>query len=473
MNGRSLVLVSLLAILLVVPGCKKPRKTVLSKDQREEIGSAILSEAPTPQIPINAVLDGKIRLIGADLSSATVKAGESFQVTWYWEALEDLGGSWKIFVHFEAPGKRSVHDHQAVGELYPLSRWKKGEIIKDVQTIPVPKDFPAAVARLFVGVFDEAAWSERQANVRMTVTNKDEMKVPLDNDGRIEGAKVTVTTSGASAAPSRAKLAAAREPERELTVARVEAAPTIDGKLDDPAWQTARPGTAFVQPGGGGVTPQRMTQVRAVWDDSALYVAFTVRDDDVWNDQTGRDATLWEQDVVEIYLDPGADGRDYVELQVSPTGEIFDAWFETHRTPAWPEAAKKLTLSGMQAKVEVDGSVNQRDDGVTDKGWNVEVAIPWKELPGIDGAPAPGTRWGANFYRIDVKSPAREGFMTAWSPAGGDFHNTSQFGRLVFAPATAGRASRANPAAAGGPGEEEGAGEEAPSGAAPTPAGGP
>jgi hypothetical protein len=470
MSARTLILALALVAFLAAPGCKKPRKTVLSKDQREEIGGALLTTPPTPQVPVNALLDGKVRLIGVDLSAPSVKAGEAFEVTWYWEALEDLGGTWKIFVHFEAPGKRGVFDHQAVGELYPLARWKKGEIIKDVQKITVDKDYPAGVGKLFVGIFDEAAWSERQANVRMAVTNRAEVKVPVDGDGRIEAASITLVGGPAAAAGGRAP---AKPESRALTAVRTETAPVIDGKVDDAAWRTARTSEAFGQPGGGAVSPRRMTQVRALWDDTAVYFAFSVRDDDVWNDQTGRDATLWEQDVVEIYLDPGADGKDYVELQVSPTGEIFDAWFTSHRSPAWPEAAKSLTLGGLQAKVTVEGSVNARDDGVSDQSWSVEVAIPWKDLPGVDGPPAAGTQWGANFYRIDVKSPAREGFMTSWAAAGGDFHNTAGFGRLVMGTAEDARPSRANPRVpAAGPGEEEGEGEAPASGAPPAPAGG-
>ena len=42
--------------------------------------------------------------------------------------LADLQGDWKVFVHFESPGRRrTVHDHQPVGELYAMKKWKKGE----------------------------------------------------------------------------------------------------------------------------------------------------------------------------------------------------------------------------------------------------------------------------------------------------------------------------------------------------------
>ena len=169
-----------------------------------------------------------------------------------------------------------------------------------------------------------------------------------------------------------------------------------------------------------------------MWDDTYLYIAASCRDDDIYNDKTGRDAALWEQDVVEVYLDPGKDGKDYIEIQVSPAEQLFDAVFATHRNPKWQEAAKALDIKGMVAKVDVDGTLNQRAAVEDDRRWTVEMKIPWSELPGVTGPPADGAVWSGNFYRIDVKNPKRAGFMGAWSPAGGDFHNTKGFGSLLF-----------------------------------------
>lgn len=429
MLRATLVSVLLLAVASAgVTACKKPRKVVLTKEQHDQISGSVLTEAPTPQVEANVILDGKIRLIGFDVNKTALKAGESFDVIWYWEALEDLGGDWKIFVHLEAPGKkRTVHDHQGVGELLPLKKWKAGQIIKDEQRIRVAKDFPNGVVKLHVGVFDERAWAERQQNVRMKVMNPADVKVKVDKDSRIEAA--TIKVSGGKAA---AKTAPADGKPRRFTAFKPGTLPVIDGKLDDAIWRQVRPTKPFVTPDGRPLDPRQLTQVRVLWDDKNLYVGATLRDDDIYNDKTGRDTTLWEQDVLEIYLDPGSDGKDYVEIQIAPTGEIFDAHFSTHRKPEWPEAAKKLTLSGMVVKLELDGSVNARGDGVTDRRWSVEAAIPFAELPGVDGPPADGTEWAANFYRIDGKTPSRGGFMGAWAPAGGDFHNTKRFGKLAF-----------------------------------------
>ena len=426
---------SVMAFVLVMAfglgaGCKKPRKVVLSKEQQQQIQGAILTSAPAPERPLGVELDGMVRLVGVDLSTAKLDAGGELEVSWYWEALADLSGDWKIFVHLEAPRKkRTVHDHQAVGELLPVAKWKKGQIIRDSQTIQVAKDFPTGPTKLYVGIFDERAWAERRVDIRMKVTNEGKHQARVDSEGRVEAATIQID-KGAKAPATGDRAAVPRD--RKYTAYRVAAAPAVDGELDEPAWRKARPTQPFVQPDGKVLTPKHLTQARLLWDDTHLYVGASCRDDDIWNTLEGRDSTLWEQDVIEVYLDPGADGKDYVEIQVSPTGEIFDAHFSTHRKPEWPEAAKKLTLSGMVVKLELDGSVNARGDGVTDRRWSVEAAIPFAELPGVDGPPADGTEWAANFYRIDGKTPSRGGFMGAWAPAGGDFHNTKRFGKLAF-----------------------------------------
>jgi hypothetical protein len=66
-----------------------------------------------------------------------------------------------------------------------------------------------------------------------------------------------------------------------------------------------------------------------------------------------------------------------------------------------------------------------------DASWSSEWAIP---LASLDAAtPIAGTRWRANFFRIDQASG---GEYSAWSPTFADppdFHLPDHFGELVFA----------------------------------------
>ena len=48
---------------------------------------------------------------------------------------------------------------------------------------------------------------------------------------------------------------------------------------------------------------------------------------------SGHDAHLWEQDAVELMIDPDGDGKNYFELQLSPTELVFDTRFDSRRQP--------------------------------------------------------------------------------------------------------------------------------------------
>lgn len=412
-----------LAVAAVGGGCNKPQKLVLTKEQQRTIDESILKEAPKPQVPINANLGDKVRLLGVDIPK-TLTPGKPATITWYWEATGDLTDDWMIFVHLERPGqKRQILDHQPVDGLYPLGQWKKGQIVKDVQNFTVDSGFTNGEAVLWVGVFNKVAWETKQANDRLKLVNAGEVK--NDGDNRIEAARTTVV--GGAATPAQAA-AASRPPT--YVVKRADAPITVDGKLDEAAWAQAPRTRTFLRPDGRPLGPDLATFARMLYDDQNLYVAFDVKDSDIVSDRASRDDKVWEQDAVEVYLDPGSDGKRYLELQVSPKNVVFDALFDSHRTPPWEEAAKRTTLP-MQTAVAVDGSVNEPGP---DKSWTVEMAIPFSAIPDAGSAPAPGATWTANLYRIDQKGATNMAFQGVWAPVGGDFHKLDGAGTINFAP---------------------------------------
>lgn len=428
MHRPTFVLVAIVLVGLALGGCRGPRQRAWTKEQERQVAAAMLSERPTPQIPVDAVFDDALRLIGVDLDRTSVRPGDSLTVTWYWESLAEAQGDWKPFVHFEGRGRREPFDHDPVGELLPVNKLKPGQIIKDVQVMSIPADFPEGEVRIWTGVFDPVALRERQQDVRMRITNPDAVKVPHEPNQRVHAATVQVSKAAAKAEGAARPVAPARPDRRSrrYTAHRAPGPIVVDGKIDDPGWVGVPRVSDFVTPQEGeAIDEARRPEARMTWDDQFLYVAFHNPDTNIRNDFSGRDATLWEADVVEIYLDPGADGKDYLELQVAPTGEIFDAKFTSRRTPDWKEAAPAFTID-MVAKVAVDGTVNS-DEG-EDRSWTVEVAIPFAQIPGAGGPPVADAVWSINLYRLD------QGFHAAWSPAGNDYHNLPGFGRVVFTP---------------------------------------
>jgi hypothetical protein len=204
---------------------------------------------------------------------------------------------------------------------------------------------------------------------------------------------------------------------------------TIDGDLAKPEWQRAAE-VELVRAVDGAGARQR-TGLRLLWDDEHLYAGFAVADDDIRATHTRRDAPLWEEEVVELFLDPWGAEQIYVELEVSPANVVFDALVvnraregETRRDL---EALTSWDCAGLRSAVRVDGIVN---GGPVSRGWSVELAVPIRRLaPRV--LPAPGVEWRFNAYRID-RSP-RGDELQAFSPIGRpDFHLPARFAILQF-----------------------------------------
>lgn len=412
------VLTHVLVLFVIVSsvGCRKPAKLVLTKDQRARIQENILAEAPKPKSPINANFGDNIRLLGVDLSAERVRPGETMSVTYYWECLREVPGEWKVFVHLEMPGgRRMVLDHHPVGELYPIANWKKGEIIRDIQRFVVAEDAKPGRATLWTGIFNEAIYREQGGGDRMEIRNPDQ--VPNDGDNRVRAADFLLISGGESAVTEAPVLVA-----RRGTV-------QVDGILDDSAWSVAERSVPFRSADGSEAPSDLSTIVMAAWDDTSLYLAFSVRDPAIETPYKDRDGELWNSDAVEVFLDPGADGKDYLEIQVSPANVVFDALFASHRSPDWTQA-RSFNLAGLRTAVKVTGTLNRTGD--QDSGWDVEMAIPFADLPGLGKAPPDHeSTLRANFFRIEARDGKVEGAQ-AFSPAAGDFHDLSKAGLIRF-----------------------------------------
>jgi len=214
----------------------------------------------------------------------------------------------------------------------------------------------------------------------------------------------------------------------ELTAPRRSGEIVLDGHLGETDWANAPVTERFVRTMDG--TPgEPVTTARVLWDDTHLYVAFEVADDYLHCTFEGHDAHLWEQDAVELMIDPDGDGEGYFELQVSPTGLVFDTRFDTVRQPApfgYPD-----WQSGLEAGIDLRGTAN---DDEADQGYTVELRIPFASFgAGSDPAPVPtgGETWSVALYLLDAQRNGQRG--VGWSaPLVGDFHVPTRFGRVTF-----------------------------------------
>ena len=171
------------------------------------------------------------------------------------------------------------------------------------------------------------------------------------------------------------------EKAQPVKVPRFEKAPVIDGKLDDEIWKNAIVLKDFyqIQP-GDNIAPSKPTEVLLGYDAKFLYIAFHCYDEPekVRANIPKRD-NIWDDDYVGILFDTFNDTRKAYEFDFNPLGVQADG----------------IWTSGQGEDFSLDVVLDSKGT-VTNDGYTVEVALPFKSLRYIAGK---DKLWGAHFWR--------------------------------------------------------------------------
>jgi len=234
------------------------------------------------------------------------------------------------------------------------------------------------------------------------------------------------------------------------TAHRTPTPPPLDGTLTAPCWLAAPRSPRFRDLVSGAAT-RYATQAALLWDDDALYVAYWVEEPHVAATHTQRDALIYEDNDVELFI-AGPDA--YYELEINALGTIYEVlfvWQEAytkHHYATQPGLARNAPgcrpfpgvgfqphprgerlgfwqwdFPGLRVAVRVDGTLNDPTD--EDRGWTVEIALPWAGMAAFMGGrslpPRPGDVWRMDFSRFNTHKaspPAADSGGWAWSPHG-------------------------------------------------------
>jgi hypothetical protein len=265
------------------------------------------------------------------------------------------------------------------------------------------------------------------------------------------GAAAVLTTAGAAQPPrTAADLEAYAFAPRTYVAPRLSTAPTIDGRLDDDGWKGAAWTTTFVDiEGERKGAPRLQTRAKMAWDDQSFYIAAELEEPDVWGTLTERDAVIFRDNDFEVFIDPDGDTHAYYELEVNALATPWDLLLIKPYRDGGP-AINAWDIARLQVGVDVQGSLNKPDD--RDRGWSVELALPWtslKEAASPHRPPAPGDRWRVNFSRVQWQTDVVQGKTVkrrrpgtseplpednwVWSPQGViDMHVPERWGYVQF-----------------------------------------
>lgn len=188
-------------------------------------------------------------------------------------------------------------------------------------------------------------------------------------------------------------------------------------------WDALPALTSFILADGSGPARQQ-TLARVCSDSRALYVRFDCDDRDIWATCTRRDDPIYEEEVVELFISPGAATPvRYYEFEVSPNGALLDAMIYN---PTSERAELTVDLSWDCPALQWETG----HDDLAGRWWTILI-IPWLALAPTDDLP---TAWRANFYRIERPHDVEAEF-SCWSPTmthPADFHKPAYFGTLLL-----------------------------------------
>jgi hypothetical protein len=215
-------------------------------------------------------------------------------------------------------------------------------------------------------------------------------------------------------------------PRPEITVRKCEDF-VVNGRGDAETWQRADWVSLNRRPGGQHDYTARFKMLSS---GKGVYVLFDGSDKILTATMQEDFLNLWTEDVYECFFWTDEKHPVYFEYEISPLGyELpilipnFDGRFLGWR-PWQYEGDRKI-----QKAVSATGGPNESMAQV--RGWRAEVFIPYDLLRPLGNVPPePGTKWRANFYRVDYDG----GQSTSWDWArvGPSFHEFRKFGTLVF-----------------------------------------
>jgi len=133
-------------------------------------------EMPPIPYPQEAILGGKVRLLGYSLPSAEARPGESVSLTLYCQCLEEMEVSYTVFVHLldEQGQIRGQRDGLPQDGQLPTDLWVKGEFVADSYAVPVEPDAEPGQYTFAIGMYEGAT------GVRLLVQDEEGVRSPED-----------------------------------------------------------------------------------------------------------------------------------------------------------------------------------------------------------------------------------------------------------------------------------------------------
>lgn len=170
-------------------------------------------------------------------------------------------------------------------------------------------------------------------------------------------------------------------PLKEQAIYPADGPIRVDGRLNESVWETATELQGW-EVMGLDREPKLHIDARVLYDDNGLYVGVRCAAANpalIATQAKKRDDPVHRDESIEIFLDPGAQGRNYYQFAMNVQGVKLD----------------RSSQAGLAWNPQWEGAVHHAANEYT-----MEFFIPYASI-GVAGPPAPGTVWKFNVTRND------------------------------------------------------------------------
>jgi hypothetical protein len=170
---------------------------------------------------------------------------------------------------------------------------------------------------------------------------------------------------------------------------------------------------------------QYRTKIKLLYSDSGIYLLYNCEDKKIISTFKEDFANLWTEDVVEAFFWTDENTPMYFEYELSPTNYELPILVPNFKGDflgwlPWHYEGNRRTKHATH--------INKSGDAV--ESWTGEIFIPYTLLKPMQNLPpSKGTKWRANFYRIDHDNGNTE---WSWQLTRTNFHDYERFGTIVF-----------------------------------------
>ena len=184
------------------------------------------------------------------------------------------------------------------------------------------------------------------------------------------------------------------------------------------------------------IIPQRnpgdtalVTKFKTLYSDKGMYFLFFCEDRALTASMEEDFMDLWKEDVVEVFLMPDEHTPAYFEYEISPLNVELPILIsnDNNDLTRWMPFHYDTDRKVVHATSIKEG---MKKSNARAESWTAEFFIPFKLLRPLNNIqPVSGTKWKANFYRLDYDINT---IRWSWRLTEKNFHDYKNFGTLLF-----------------------------------------